>query len=153
LLAAAAGWARSASVTPQQAEAAGLTVNRDGVRRTAFDLLAYPTVDMAAIARIWPEVQALPRPIAEQIEIDAKYAVYVERQKADILAFRRDEAVAIPAGVDLASLPGLSNEARQKLLAARPETIGQASRIDGITPATLTLLLAAVRKGRTARAS
>jgi tRNA uridine 5-carboxymethylaminomethyl modification enzyme len=134
------------SITPTEAARAGLVLNQDGVRRSAFDLLAYPDIDLARLSRIWPELAALHPAVAEQVEIDAKYAVYLDRQAADIDALRRDEAVAIPAGLDLASLPGLSNEIRHKLLRHRPGTIGQASRIDGMTPAALTLLLAHVRK-------
>jgi tRNA uridine 5-carboxymethylaminomethyl modification enzyme len=140
--------ARSLSVTPSEARRYGFSLNQDGQRRTAFDLLSYPDVGWPDLARIWPEFLALPTVIAAQVETDAKYAVYLERQAADVAAFRRDEAVELPAQLDYDAVPGLSNESRQKLAAARPRTIGHASRIDGITPAALTLLAAHVRRGR-----
>ena len=110
-------------------------LNRDGQRRSAFDLLAHPDIAIADIGRIWPEFLAAPALIAIQLEIEAKYAVYLERQAADVAAFHRDEAFEIPQSIDYASVPGLSNEARQKFAEARPRTIGHAGRIDGITPA------------------
>jgi tRNA uridine 5-carboxymethylaminomethyl modification enzyme len=140
--------ARSLSVTPSEARRYGLSLNQDGQRRTAFDLLSYPDVGWGDLARIWPEFLGLPPAIAAQVETDAKYAVYLERQAADVAAFRRDEAVELPVQLDYDAVPGLSNESRQKLAAARPRTIGHASRIDGITPAALTLLAAHVRRGR-----
>jgi tRNA uridine 5-carboxymethylaminomethyl modification enzyme len=145
--------AGSLTVTPSEAERFGFTLNRDGQRRTAFELLSYPDVGLADVARIWPEFLAVPSGIAAQLEIDAKYAVYLERQAAEVASFKRDEAFEIPAIIDYSLVPGLSNEARQKLSAARPRTIGQASRIDGITPAALVLLAAFVRRGRLARAA
>jgi tRNA uridine 5-carboxymethylaminomethyl modification enzyme len=147
-LEAARARARSLSVTPSEARRYGFSLNQDGQRRSAFDLLSYPDIGWADIARIWPEFVGLPPAIAAQVETDAKYAVYLERQAADVAAFRRDEAVELPAQLDYDGVPGLSNESRQKLAAARPRTIGHASRIDGITPAALTLLAAYVRRGR-----
>ena len=143
--------ARSLSVTPSEAEHFGFSLNRDGQRRTAFELLSHPDISLAEIARIWPEFLNIPRGIAVQLETDAKYAVYLDRQAADVAAFRRDEAFEIPDTIDYAVVPGLSNEARQKLSMARPRTIGHASRLDGITPAALTLLAAFVRRGQIAR--
>jgi tRNA uridine 5-carboxymethylaminomethyl modification enzyme len=143
--------ARAVSVTPTVAAKAGLALNRDGHRRTAFELLAYPDIGIAEIGRIWPEFLVLPASIAAQLETDAKYAVYLERQAADVAAFRRDEAFAIPDGIDYAVVPGLSNEARQKLATARPRTIGQATRLDGVTPAALALVTAFVRRGQFTR--
>jgi tRNA uridine 5-carboxymethylaminomethyl modification enzyme len=140
--------ARGLSVTPSEARRYGFSLNQDGQRRTAFDLLSYPDIGWADVARIWPEFLSLPPAIAAPVETDAKYAVYLERQAADVAAFRRDEAVELPAQLDYDAVPGLSNESRQKLAAARPRTIGHASRIDGITPAALTLLAAHVRRGR-----
>jgi tRNA uridine 5-carboxymethylaminomethyl modification enzyme len=140
--------ARSLSVTPSEARRYGFSLNQDGQRRSAFDLLSYPDIGWADVARIWPEFLSLPPSVAAQVETDAKYAVYLERQAADVAAFRRDEAVELPAQLDYDAVPGLSNESRQKLAAARPRTIGHASRIDGITPAALTLLAAHVRRGR-----
>ena len=134
------------SVTPDEAARQGLAVNRDGTRRTAFQLLAYPEIDMTALTRIWPELGALDPAIAEQVAIDARYAVYLNRQQSDIAALRRDEALALPADLDYATIPGLSNEIRQKLESVRPATLAQAGRIEGVTPAALTLLLAHVRR-------
>jgi tRNA uridine 5-carboxymethylaminomethyl modification enzyme len=139
--------ARSLSVTPTEAQHFGISVNRDGQRRSAFDLLSYPDIGLSEIGRIWPEFLDVPGTIAAQLETDAKYAVYLDRQAADVAAFRRDEAFEIPEVIDYAEVPGLSNEARQKLAAARPRTIGHAGRLDGITPAALTLVAAYVRRG------
>jgi tRNA uridine 5-carboxymethylaminomethyl modification enzyme len=138
----ATGLMRSLSLTPNEASRHGLAVNRDGRRRSAFDLLALPDVDMARLAGIWPQVGALNPKIAAQVAVDARYASYVERQELDVAALRKDEALAIPAGFDFAGLPGLSTEVRQKLEKHRPATLAQAARIDGITPAALLLVLA-----------
>jgi tRNA uridine 5-carboxymethylaminomethyl modification enzyme len=152
-LAAAGAWARTAAVTPNEAGACGIHVNRDGMRRTAFDLLAYPTIRAADLTRVWPEAARFSPAILEQVEIDAKYAVYLDRQRADVAGFRRDEGVEIPQDFDFESLSGLSNEARQKLDLIRPRSIGQASRIDGVTPASITLLMAGLRRAAARRAS
>jgi tRNA uridine 5-carboxymethylaminomethyl modification enzyme len=133
------------SLTPPQAAAFGLAVRQDGVRRSASDLLAL--TDFATLIRIWPEVGSFAPDVAEQLEIDAQYAGYLDRQEADILAFRRDEGRTLPGGLDYAAVIGLSNEVRQKLEAIRPATLGQAARIEGVTAAALTLVLAHV-KGR-----
>jgi tRNA uridine 5-carboxymethylaminomethyl modification enzyme len=136
----------SLSVTPTEAGRHGLALNHDGQRRSAFDLLSYPTLGMADVIRIWPQLGAIEPKIAAQLETDAKYAVYLARQSADVASYRRDESFALPAELDYAGLPGLSHEVRQKLQAIRPTTIGQAGRIDGMTPAALTLLVAHVRR-------
>jgi len=138
--------AQSLSVTPTAAAQYGLALNRDGQRRSAFELLSYPDIGLEDLARIWPEIGGLAPEIAEQLEIDAKYAVYLERQAADVAAFRRDEALELPDDLDYAVVPGLSNEVRQKLTAIRPRTIGQAGRVDGITPAALALLAVHLRR-------
>ncbi len=130
------------SLTPNEAARHGLKINQDGIRRTAFDLLGFPVVEMAVLGRIWPELAAIAPKIAAQIEIDAKYAVYLERQAADIASFRRDEALRIPDTLDYRAIAGLSAELRDKLISIRPQTVGQAGRIEGITPAALTLLAA-----------
>ncbi len=141
--------ADSLSITPNEAQRHGLALNRDGQRRTAFELMSYPNLGFADAARIWPELTRFDGKIAEQIEIDAKYAVYLDRQASDVASYRRDESFELPDSIDYAALPGLSNEARQKLITARPRTIGQAGQLDGMTPAALTLLVAHVRrKGR-----
>jgi len=139
------------SLTPNQAARHGIAINRDGVRRSAFDLLSYPEIDMARLAGVWSELAGLDRAIAEQLEIDARYAVYLDRQEADIAAFRRDESVALAAGLPYGEIAGLSNELREKLEAAHPATLGQAARIDGMTPAALTLLLAESKRRTAAR--
>jgi len=150
-LTAARTMARGLTVSPSEAARFGFALNRDGQRRTAFELLSYPDIGLADVARIWPELLSVPASIGIQLEIDAKYAVYLDRQAAEVAAFKRDEAFAIPDAIDYAAVPGLSNEVRQKLAAARPRTIGQASRLDGITPAALVLLAAFVRRGHLAR--
>jgi tRNA uridine 5-carboxymethylaminomethyl modification enzyme len=147
-LQAARALAHSLSITPNEAEKYGISLNRDGQRRTAFELLSYPDLGLAEVSRIWPQLAQIAPKIAEQLEIDAKYAVYLDRQTADIEAYRRDESLELPDKLDYSALPGLSHEIRQKLQALRPETIGQAGRIDGVTPAALTLLLAHVRRGK-----
>jgi tRNA uridine 5-carboxymethylaminomethyl modification enzyme len=144
--------AQSLTITPNEAEKHGLALNKDGQRRSAFELLAYPTIELEHVAKIWPQLRQVPPPIARQVEIEAKYDVYMQRQAADVESYRRDESFELPSEFDYATLPGLSNEARQKLAATRPRTIGQAGRIDGITPAALTLLVAhARRRKRTVR--
>jgi tRNA uridine 5-carboxymethylaminomethyl modification enzyme len=145
-LEAARSLAKSLSVTPSVAERQGVALKKDGQRRSAFELLSYPTIGLGEIARIWPEIGALSPEVAEQLETDAKYAVYLDRQSADVAAFRRDETLELPDGLDYAAIRGLSNEVRQKLTAIRPRTIGQAGRIDGITPAALTLLAVHIRR-------
>jgi tRNA uridine 5-carboxymethylaminomethyl modification enzyme len=138
--------ADSLSVTPNEAAQHGLSLNRDGQRRTAFELMSYPDLGVNELIGIWPQLGAIDRKIADQLEIDATYAVYLDRQAADIAAYRRDESFELPAELDYGTLPGLSNEIRHKLTSLRPRTIGQAGRIDGITPAALTLLVAYVRR-------
>jgi tRNA uridine 5-carboxymethylaminomethyl modification enzyme len=145
-LEAARAMADSLSLTPSEAAKGGLSLRKDGQRRTAFELLSYPEIAVADLARIWPALGALGAKIAEQLEIDAKYQVYLGRQAADVESYRRDEAVVLADDLDYAVLPGLSNEVRHKLQTHRPRTIGQAGRIDGITPAALTLLVAHVRR-------
>ncbi len=145
-LAEARAYAKAVSLTPSEAAQRGLALNKDGQRRTAFELLSYPDIDIARLAAIWPRLGELPPKIAEQLEIDAKYDVYLSRQAADIAAYRRDESLALPEEFDYAALPGLSNEAKQKLAAVRPRTVGQAGRIDGMTPAALMLLVAHLKR-------
>jgi tRNA uridine 5-carboxymethylaminomethyl modification enzyme len=139
------------SVTPTEAEAAGLPVKQDGRRRTAFELLALPGVYLARLAAIWPEFGAIPARFAAQIETDARYAPYVERQAADVEALKKDEAVAIPAGFSFAGIPGLSNELTAKLTQHRPGTLAAAAKIDGMTPAALLLVLAHVKRAESNR--
>jgi tRNA uridine 5-carboxymethylaminomethyl modification enzyme len=147
---AAREFANSVSLTPKEAERHGLALNKDGQRRTAFELLSYPHVTISDLAKIWPRFGALDQKTAEQIEIDAKYDVYLSRQAADVAAYRRDESFTLPDDLDYEGMRGLSNEAKQKLQQNRPRTIGHAGKIDGMTPAALTLLVAHVKRGRNA---
>jgi tRNA uridine 5-carboxymethylaminomethyl modification enzyme len=142
---AARSLAKSLSITPNEAAKYGLSLNRDGHRRSAFELLAYPEIGWTEVTSIWPELSAIDLGVASHLEIDAKYDVYLKRQTADVDAFRRDEGLVL-ADVDYADVPGLSNEARSKLKAARPRTVGQAGRIDGMTPAALGILAAYLRR-------
>lgn len=139
------------SLNPSQAGQYGLQINQDGQPRSAMNLLSYAGVDLKRLAAIWPQLDQFSPMIAEQVEIDAQYNVYLQRQEADILAFRKDEALHLPADLDYASIVGLSIEVRQKLAAASPATLGQASRLEGITPAALTTLLMHVKKHPIAR--
>ncbi len=140
--------AHSLSLTPTEAARHGLALRRDGQRRSAFEILSYPEIGISDLVRIWPAFGGLDAKIAAQLEIDAKYHVYLSRQAADVESYRRDESLILGEDLDYATLPGLSNEVRQKLLLHRPRTIGQAGRIDGVTPAALTLLVAYLRRAR-----
>jgi len=142
---AAKSLASSLTITPNEAARFGLALNRDGHRRSAFELLAYPEIGWAEVTGIWPELSAIDPVIATHLEIDAKYDVYLKRQTADVDAFRRDEGLIL-TDIDYADVPGLSNEARSKLAAARPHTVGQAGRLDGLTPAALGILAAYLRR-------
>ena len=113
-------------------------------------LLSYPDITLETLTSVWPELGDIPQVLHRQLEIEAGYAGYIERQDADIQAFRRDEALEIPVDLDFDSLGGLSNEARAKLTEARPATLGAAARISGVTPAALTILLGHVRRPRRA---
>jgi tRNA uridine 5-carboxymethylaminomethyl modification enzyme len=135
------------TLTPNQAAKFDIAIRQDGIRRTALDLLSLPQVDFPKLLQIWPELAGFTPEIVEQLEIDAQYAGYMDRQDADILAFRRDESRTLPPDLDYRAVIGLSNEVRQKLEAIRPVTLGQAGRIEGVTSAALTLVLAHV-KGR-----
>ncbi|MGY2810335.1 tRNA uridine-5-carboxymethylaminomethyl(34) synthesis enzyme MnmG [Bradyrhizobium sp. USDA 4506] len=147
--------AKSLTITPNEAAKHGLALNRDGNRRSAFELLAYPEIEWPAVRAIWLELSAIDPEIAVHLEIDAKYDVYLKRQTADVDAFRRDEGLVL-TDVDYTDVPGLSNEARAKLQKAQPRTVGQAGRIDGMTPAALGILAAYLRREarrKTAKAS
>lgn len=137
------------SLTPQEAARHGLELNQDGIRRSAYQLLSYPSIGWSDLSRIWPELNAVSAPIRERLETDATYAVYLDRQQADIAAFRRDEGIVLEDALDFTALPGLSNEIKAKLDLVRPKTLGQAARIEGITPAALTLLAAHAKKAGT----
>jgi tRNA uridine 5-carboxymethylaminomethyl modification enzyme len=141
---------KSMTVTPTEAERCGLCLNQDGVRRSAFELLSYPHLDWTHLRRVWPELNGISDSIAEQIATDARYAVYLNRQKDDVEKIRRDEAMDLSvfdsAGFD--GIPGLSNEIRLKLNLIRPRSISQAGQIEGMTPAALGLIAAHARRRR-----
>lgn len=128
-------------ISPNEAAKHGLELNRDGRRRSAFDLLAFPDIDLKRLQAIWPELIRLDGSTARQLEVDAKYAAYVRRQDEDVAALRRDEAIVIPVNFDYAALPSLSAEVRGKLARSKPSTIAQAARLEGITPAAVLVLL------------
>ena len=133
--------------SPTVLRAEGLEINQDGVRRNGMDLLAYPGIDMARLALIWPNLLGQRADVVEQLEIEAAYANYLERQDADVKAMRRDEALRLPDNLNYFGIPSLSNEVCDKLSKVRPETLGQAARISGVTPAAITALLAYVKRG------
>jgi tRNA uridine 5-carboxymethylaminomethyl modification enzyme len=133
--------------SPTAARKAGLAVNADGHERSAFELLSYPDMEAAHLVPLWPEIAEIAPQILDQLTVDAQYAVYLQRQEADIAAVKRDESREIPDWLDYAVLPGLSMEMRQKLGQQRPATIAQAQAIDGVTPAAITLILSIVRRG------
>jgi tRNA uridine 5-carboxymethylaminomethyl modification enzyme len=137
---------RSLRLTPPELAKRGLSVNQDGVARSAHDLLRQPELDLQRLSAIWPELSSFRPDVAEQIEIDAAYSGYLDRQSADIRAFARDEALVLPRDLDVEAIGGLSTEIRQKLKVVRPATIGAASRIQGMTPAAVVTLLRYVRR-------
>jgi tRNA uridine 5-carboxymethylaminomethyl modification enzyme len=145
-LAEARAMAAALTLTPAEAAKADLPVKADGQRRSLTELLAYPSIGFDDLARVWPQIGAWTPAVREQVEIDAAYSGYLDRQAADVAAFRRDEDLLLPVGLDYAAVGGLSNEAREKLAAVRPATLGQAARIEGVTPGALTALLAHVRR-------
>jgi tRNA uridine 5-carboxymethylaminomethyl modification enzyme len=134
------------TLTPPEAARFGFRVNADGQRRDLLQLLGYPDISFDALAAVWPELALWPDDVREQIEIDASYAGYLDRQAADVDAFRRDENLHLPSGLDYSAVGGLSSEAQEKLSRIRPMTLGQAGRIEGITPGALTALLSHVRR-------
>lgn len=140
------------AVTPSAARKAGLAVNADGQRRSAFELLSYPSVATPDVVSLFPELEEMAPAVLDQLAIDAQYAVYLERQRADIEAVRRDEGRVIPDWIDYAAITGLSAEVRQKFVSQRPGTVAQAAAIDGVTPAAITLLLSVIRRGNLRKA-
>lgn len=146
-------WASETALTPNEAAKHGIKLNQDGRRRSVIDLLALPNITADDLSRIWPRLEEMAPTVREQLEFDALYSGYLHRQEADIIAFKKDEARSLPADLDYTSIKGLSNEVRQKLIDARPATLGQAGRIEGVTPAALALLLAWVKKNGTRVAS
>jgi tRNA uridine 5-carboxymethylaminomethyl modification enzyme len=136
------------TATPSQLRDHGVAVNQDGARRSAFELAAQPEFTIGELEKVWPELASLEPEIARRLEADAKYSVYLDRQDEDVARFRRSESIAIPADLDYARISGLSNELRQKFLSVRPNNIGQAGRIEGMTPAALALVAAHARRAR-----
>lgn len=145
-LAAARELIRNRSLSPNEAERFGISLNRDGVRRSGYDLLSYPDVDFERLREIWPELLDIPAGLAEKLETEARYAVYLERQSSDAEALRREEARVIPESLDFQGVPGLSNELKQKLALRKPRSIAEAQKIDGMTPAALALIIAMIRQ-------
>ena len=133
------------SISPSEASKRGVKINQDGVRRTAIDLLAFKDINLQKLSDIWPEINMLDNDVADQVERDALYAKFIDRQRSDVEAMRRDEGLIIPDGFNYLGIPGLSKELQQKLMQARPTSLGQAGRIDGMTPAALLLLLGKIK--------
>ncbi len=137
---------REHRMRPNEAEKFGLKMNQDGVARNALDLLSYPDVTLKSLGKIWTKLSEIPDDIQKQVQNDARYAHFVERQKADVAAMRRDEALTIPDGFSYDEISGLSHELRDKLQKIRPATLAQAGRVEGMTPAAITLILSKIRK-------
>ncbi len=138
--------ARNLTATPHELQGQGLTINQDGIRRNALDLLSYSHIEWDELTRIWPALAELSPDIATQIEIDGKYSGYLSRQEADIAAFQKDEALMLPEKLDYSQIGSLSAEIRQKLEKNRPATLGAAARIPGMTPAAIAALLRYVKR-------
>lgn len=134
------------NLSPNEASKWGLRINQDGRRRNGLELLGYPEIDFDALARIWPQLETTGQAVREQMEIEAVYAGYMQRQEMDIAAFRRDENLSIPESLDYDAIGGLSNEVRMKLKTAQPATLGQASRLEGVTPGAIAVLLPHVKR-------
>ena len=145
-LEAARALAQGLKITPSALAKRGVAINQDGVPRSALDLLAYAEIDWDRVVGLWPELAAISPEVAEQLTIDSRYEGYLSRQRGDIAAYRRDEALALPTDLDYGAIGSLSTEVRQKLEANRPATLGQAARISGVTPAALVALLKHVRR-------
>ncbi len=137
---------QSLMLSPAKAANAGWAINQDGRVRSAWEYLAYKDIGFAELARVWPELSELPGTVTAQLEIEALYSGYLDRQAADVAALRRDESLTLPRDIDYASVGGLSNEVRQKLETIQPLTLGQAGRIEGVTPGALTALLSHVKR-------
>lgn len=145
-LARARDLAKGLSLTPTEAGRAGIELNRDGNRRSAYELMSYPNIDIARLREVWPEIGEIDAATAERLETEARYAVYLDRQKADVAILRREESRTIPAEIDFSLLPGLSNELKQKLLTRQPRSLAEAQRIDGMTPAALAIIIASLQR-------
>ncbi len=145
-LASARDLAANLKLSPSMLAKRGIAINQDGVPRSALDLLAYPDIAWDRLLDLWPTLGRVPQSVIEQLTIDARYEGYLGRQRTDIAAYRKDEALALPEDLDYGAIGGLSNEVKQKLQAHRPITLGQAGRISGVTPAALVALLKHVRR-------
>ena len=137
---------QSVSMTPNEAEKHGLSLNQDGVRRSAFDILSYPDMSVRRLAEIWPELAKIDDKTAENIKIEAQYSVYLERQSANAAILRKEEERIIPEFLDFSNISGLSNELKQKLKARKPRSIAEAQKIDGMTPAGIALIILEIRR-------
>ncbi|CAN7229887.1 tRNA uridine-5-carboxymethylaminomethyl(34) synthesis enzyme MnmG [Phyllobacterium sp. LjRoot231] len=146
---AARALAKSLTITPNAAAHFDLHLNQDGIRRSAYDLLAFPDIDLERIKQIWPELGEIDGRVADALGIEAQYAVYLERQKADVAAMEREESLLIPQSIDFSATSGLSNELKQKLKQRQPRSIAEAQRIDGMTPAALALIITQIRRTTT----
>jgi tRNA uridine 5-carboxymethylaminomethyl modification enzyme len=133
-------------ISPNEAAKFGLKINQDGVKRSAKILLSYPNIEFEQITNIWPNLREVPTEIIEQLVVDATYSGYLERQEADIVAFRKDENLILSTSLNYNLIGGLSNEVKEKLSKAMPTTLGAAARISGVTPAALTTLLRYVKR-------
>jgi tRNA uridine 5-carboxymethylaminomethyl modification enzyme len=136
----------AATATPRDLQAHGLSINHDGARRSAFELAAQAQFPIAVLTRVWPELNEISANLVRRLEADAKYSVYLHRQAEDVARYRRDDSTSLPADFDYARLSGLSNEIKQKFMAVRPASLGQARRIEGVTPAALALIAAHARR-------
>ena len=134
--------------TPKELEKMGFEVNKDGSHRNGFDLLAYGEINWEKLSAVWPQLKDTRADVVEQLEIEARYRGYLQRQESDIAAFRKDEALKIPKDIDYKKIGGLSNEVIMKLSKVRPETLGAASRISGITPAAVTAVLGYIKSAK-----
>lgn len=139
---------KSLSLTPNEAAGFGLNLNKDGQRRSAYDLLSYPDMNLQRLTAIWPELRSIRAQAAERLETEARYAVYLDRQQADVAVLKREEARAIPQDLDFSALPGLSNELKNKLEVRRPRSLAEAQRIDGMTPAALAIIISAIHQSQ-----
>ena len=139
---------KALTLSPAAAVKAGWTINQDGRVRSAWEYLSYKDITLTHLCAVWTELESIPDAIGAQIEIEALYAAYLDRQSDDVAALRRDESLTLPESLDYDAIGGLSNEVRSKLKAVRPMTLGQAARIEGVTPGALTALLGHVKRVR-----
>ncbi|AGF75156.1 glucose inhibited division protein A [Bartonella australis AUST/NH1] len=139
-------------LTPDEASSRGLQINRDGVRRSAYDLLSYPHINIERLSLFWPQLQSIDPKTIETLEIEAQYSVYLERQKQDIAALQRDEQLEIPSSLNIQEISGISNELKSKIQKMSPRSIADAQKIDGMTPAALSLILTHIQRQRREKA-